>query len=128
MHPFIFWNFVKRRDLNRHFAKGVLFENFIINEILKNQLNRHLTPENYFWNAAGAYEIDLLLVVGGRLIPIEIKSGRTINNHFFDSLKYFQPLSGALPQDSYLVYGGDEVQKRSIANVLSWKNLDEIPL
>lgn len=114
--------------LNRHFAKGALFENFIINEILKNQLNRHLSPRNYFWNAAGAYEIDLLLEVGGRLIPIEIKSGRTINNHFFDGLKYFQPLSGALPQDSYLVYGGDEVQKRSIGNVLSWKNLDEVPL
>lgn len=115
-------------NLNRHFAKGALFENFIINEILKNQLNRHLAPRNYFWNAAGSYEIDFLMEVGGRLIPIEIKSGRTINSYFFDGLKYFQPLSGALPQDSYLVYGGDEVQKRSIANVLSWKNLNKIPL
>jgi hypothetical protein len=115
-------------DLSRHFAKGALFENFIINEILKNQLNQHLSPKNYFWNAAGSYEIDLLLDHGGRLLPVEIKSARTINNHFFDGLKYFQPISGASPLDSYLVYGGDEVQQRSIANVLSWKNLDKIPL
>ena len=115
-------------DLNRHFAKGALFENFVINEILKNQLNRNLSPKNYFWNVSGSYEIDFLLDQGGQLLPIEIKSSRTIGNHFFDGLKYFQNLSGALPTESYLVYGGDEVQKRNIAQVLSWKNLHEIPL
>lgn len=115
-------------ELNRHFAKGALFENFVINEILKNRLNRNLLPGHYFWSAAGAREIDLLLHQGGRLFPIEIKSGRTINTHFFDNLKYFQPLSGALPEESFLVYGGDEVQKRSLAQVLSWKNLQDIPL
>lgn len=115
-------------DLNRHFAKGALFENFIINEIYKNQINRNLLPKNYFWNVSGSYEIDLLLDKGGQLMPIEIKSGRTINNHFFDGLKYFQALSGVLPEQSYLVYGGDEVQKRSVGHVLSWQNLLEISL
>lgn len=115
-------------DLNRHFAKGALFENFIINEILKNNLNQNLPPRCYFWNAAGANEIDLLLDQGGRLFPIEIKSGRTLNDRFFDGLRYFQTVSGALPDESFLVYGGDEVQKRSLAQVLSWRNLHQIPL
>ncbi|MBI5915899.1 MAG: ATP-binding protein [Bacteroidetes bacterium] len=115
-------------DLNRHFAKGALFENFVVNEILKNHLNRNLHPRHYFWNAAGAHEIDLLLDKGGRLLPIEIKSGRTINPHFFDSLKYFQSLSGALPEDSILVYGGEETQKRSLAQVVGWRKLGDIPL
>ena len=115
-------------DLNRHFAKGALFENFIINEVLKNHLNQHLMPKHYFWNAAGAAEIDLLLDIGGQLFPIEIKSGRTINMSFFDSLKYFQPLSGATSEHSFLVYGGDEVQKRSLAQVLGWQHLDKIPI
>ncbi len=115
-------------DLNRHFAKGALFENFIINEIIKNHLNRQILPKHYFWNAAGVHEIDLVLDAGGKLFPIEIKSGRTINSNFFDGFKYFQPLSGATPEDSYLVYGGDEVQTRSIAHVLGWNNLDKIPI
>lgn len=115
-------------DLNRHFSKGALFENFVINEVLKNHLNRHLTPKHYFWNAAGAAEIDLLLDVGGQLLPIEIKSGKTINMHFFDGLKYFQPLSGATADNSFLIYGGDEVQKRSIAQVLGWQHIDKIPI
>lgn len=115
-------------DLNRHFAKGALFENFVITEIFKNQINKNITPKNYFWNAAGAYEIDLLLDQGSQLVPIEIKSARTINSQFFAAFTYFQPISGALTQNSYLIYGGSEKQKRSIAQVLSWENLDEIPL
>jgi uncharacterized protein len=115
-------------DLNRHFSKGALFENFIINEVLKNHLNRNIHAGQYFWNAAGAHEIDLLLDKGGRLFPIEIKSGRTLNSQFFDSLQYFQPLSGALPEESFLVYGGEEVQKRSTAQVLGWRHLEKIPL
>ncbi len=113
-------------DLNRHFAKGVLFENFIINEVLKNYLNKRLLPKHYFWNAAGSHEIDLLLDVGGRLLPVEIKSGRTINSSFFDGLKYFQPISKSLPEDSYLIYGGDEVQQRSVCHVIGWKDLEKI--
>lgn len=115
-------------DLNRHFAKGALFENLVINEIIKIRLNRNIQPRAYFWNAAGSHEIDLLLDQGGRLLPIEIKSGRTINTRFFDGLQYFQPLSGAKPEESYLVYGGDEVQTRSAAQVLSWRNLGEVPV
>ncbi|NUO01915.1 MAG: hypothetical protein HUU01_15025 [Saprospiraceae bacterium] len=95
---------------------------------MKNRLNRNLPPRHYFWNAAGAHEIDLLLDLGGRLFPIEIESGRTIVSNFFDGLKYFQPLAGALPEESFLIYGGDEVQQRSLAQVLSWKNLNHIPL
>lgn len=115
-------------DLNRHFAKGALFENFVINEILKNQYNRNLKPRPYFWIAAGNNEVDLLFDKAGELIPIEIKSGRTISANFFKSLRYFQTLSGALPENSFLVYGGDEVQQRSIVNILSWRQLGKIPL
>ena len=114
-------------DLNRHFAKGALFENFIITEHMKNCLNRNLPSRQYFWNAAGAHEIDLLLDKGGRLVPVEIKSGRTINSDFFDGLKYFQKQAGVSPADSFLVYGGDEVQDRSLAKVLGWKHLSAIP-
>lgn len=113
-------------DINRHFAKGALFENFIINEILKYNFNRNLHPGHYFWNAAGVNEIDLVLDKGGQLFPIEIKSGRTINPQFFDSLVYFQQVSGAIPENSFLVYGGDEVQERSLAQVLGWQHLEKI--
>lgn len=114
-------------ELNRHFAKGALFENLILNEVMKNQLNRDLPTNNYFWNAAGSHEIDLVMEVGGKMIAAEIKSGRTINSNFFNSLTYFQNASGTSPEDSYLIYGGDEVQNRSHAQVLNWNRLDLLP-
>jgi predicted AAA+ superfamily ATPase len=114
-------------ELNRHFAKGALFENLVLNEVLKNQLNRDLPANNYFWNAAGSHEIDLVMEVGGKLIAAEIKSGRTINSNFFNSLTYFQNASGLSPEDSYLIYGGEEVQKRSIVQILNWNHLDLLP-
>ena len=121
-------NLRKVEDLNLHFAKGALFENFVINEILKNHFNRNINPGHSFWQAAGSHEIDLILDKGGHLYPIEIKSGRTINTHFFDSLTYFQSLSGARPGESFIIYGGDEIQHRSLAHVLSWKNLNLVPV
>lgn len=121
-------NLRKVEDLNQHFAKGALFENFVINEILKNHYNRNLHPGHSFWQASGSHEIDLILDKGGHLYPIEIKSGRTINTRFFESLIYFQSLSGAKPEESFIVYGGDDIQLRSIVQVLSWRNINRIPV
>jgi len=114
-------------ELNRHFAKGALFENLVLNEVMKNQLNQDLPANIYFWNAASSHEIDLVMEVGGKLIAAEIKSARTINSNFFSSLTYFQNASGISSEDSYLIYGGEEVQKRSNAQVLNWNRLDLLP-
>jgi len=109
-------------ELSRYYAKGALFENFVINEIIKNHVNRHLRPGFYFWKDSSR-EIDLLLDQGGQLYPVALKSGRTINPDFFDGLKYFQALSGALPENCFLVYGGDEKQTRSVGKVVGWEEL-----
>lgn len=114
-------------ELNRHFAKGALFENLVLNEVMKNQLNQDLPANIYFWNAASSHEIDLVMEVGGKLIAAEIKSARTINSNFFSSLTYFQNASGISSEDSYLINGGEEVQKRSNAQVLNWNRLDLLP-
>lgn len=121
-------NIRKTEELNIHFAKGALFENFVINEILKNHYNRNLHPGHTFWHASGSHDIDLLLDKGGQLYPIEIKSGRTINPAFFDSMRYFQSLSAATSEHSYIIYGGDELQQRSQAQVVSWRDLDRLPV
>ena len=59
------------------------------------------------------------------LSPIEIKSGKTINTDFFEGLKYWNKLSKNIPENTFIIYAGNENQKRSLGNVLSWKNLDQ---
>ena len=115
-------------ELNRHFAMGALFENFVINEILKNHLNTHQSPRMYYFNASGNMEVDLVLEQGGRLIPIEMKASQTITTSFFKNLEKFSQLAKVPPQDRYLIYGGGEVQRRSAGHVISWRKLDQIPM
>ena len=45
------------------------------------------------------------------LIPIEIKSGKTITNDYFKGLKYWNNLTGY--KGGRIIYGGEDYQKRS---------------
>lgn len=111
-------------QLDTHFAKGALFENFIIVELLKNSLNRKANHKHYFWRDSNANEIDCIVDQGNRLIPLEIKSAQTINSSFFKGLDHFDSIFQT--KNKTLVYGGVENQKRSSYNILSWKSLSAI--
>jgi len=114
------------RQLDTHFARGPLFENFIIVETMKRMLNRGiLQPKLFFWRDSSGYEIDLLVERGGRIFPCEIKSGETVNDVFFKNLNVFNQISDTPASQSYLIYGGNENQDRSKAQVRSWKNLPD---
>jgi len=106
-----------------HSNRGNIFESFIISEIIKSFYNRDKVPNIYFWRDSSGNEVDCLIEKGQKLIPIEIKAGKTINSSFFDSLQYWGELSKTEAKDFFLVYAGDESQKRSVANVVSWSDL-----
>lgn len=114
------------KQLHDHFAKGALFENMVIADIMKNQINSSMRPQLYFWRDNTGNEIDCLLENASELIPIEIKSGKTIHEDFFKGLKYFQKLAGAKPKNSYLIYGGAESHTRSHGQVIGWNETDKI--
>lgn len=109
-------------NLETHFAKGPLFENLVISDLIKQAFNQGRQPHFYFWRDKGGHEIDLIIEEGQRLIPIEIKSGQTINSDFFKNINYWKNLTHS--EKAFLIYGGKEEQRRSAAHVISWKNLD----
>lgn len=110
-------------QLNTHFLKGGLFENFIINEFIKMRLNEGKSTNYFFWQSKDRKEIDLIIDNAGNLLPVEIKSGKTRNNSFFDNLLYWQKLSGEKSENLNVIYGGDEDVKTSAGNFVSWKNI-----
>ncbi len=110
-------------QLNTHFSKGGLFENFVINELRKNTLNRGERPGFYFWRQNEVHEVDLIIDLGTRLFAIEIKAGKTIQDDFFRGIRHFQAASGLPADDSFIIYGGSEQQNRSAATVLGWAKL-----
>jgi predicted AAA+ superfamily ATPase len=114
------------KQLATHYLKGGLFETFVLAEFFKHRLNRGLPPNCYFWRDKQGHEIDCLLEQTGHLIPIEIKAGKTVVEDYFKEIKYWQELSGGKPEHDWVVYGGEERQKRTYGQVTSWKNVDEI--
>jgi len=69
-------------------------------------------------------EIDLVEQQGQRLFPVEIKSADTLRSDFFKNLELFQKLSGARPEDCYLIYQGTENQDRSNGRVRGCRSFD----
>jgi uncharacterized protein len=108
-----------------HFARGMLFENLVIAELMKNRLNAGIRPDFYFWRDNSGNEVDLILDEGISQRAIEIKSSRVINADFFKGLDYWGKLSGAGPGDRFLVYGGHGRQQRSKGNVVGWNSVSE---
>lgn len=113
-------------QIQTHYSRGALFESMIIGEIMKKRLNRGKSAGVHFWRDKSGNEIDCLLESEGALLPIEIKSGRTISPDYFKGTNYFLKLAGKLASKPYVVYGGTENQQRTTANVVSWNCLEEL--
>lgn len=111
------------KDIQVHFAKGQLFENFIILEKLKQAWNSKSHDNFYFWRDRSGNEIDLLIERSNRLIAVEIKSGKTISSDFFNSLYQFIKDKNGIK--AYLIFGGTEIQKRSELTVLGFNHLNK---
>ena len=112
------------QDIQLHFAKGQLFENFIILEKMKRSLNFKTHENYYFWRDSSGNEVDLLIEDGLKLLAVEIKSSKTIHSDFFNNLTQFSKAApNAIP---FLIYGGNEYQKRTDATVIGFKQLNEI--
>lgn len=113
-------------QLNAHFAKGALFENMVIVDLLKQNLHKAATPAFYFWQDSNKREIDLLIEQGPLLKAIEIKAGKTINVAFTKNLKLFKNLAGSEKVELFMVYGGTAAQPRSDLQILPWDQTDAI--
>lgn len=110
-------------QLDNHFLKGALFENFVIVETIKQFHHRGIRPLCYFWRDNTGNEIDLLIEDGARLYPVEIKSGRTLHEDFFKNLQFFHKISGNPLEHGWVIYGGSEQQTRSYGNVAGWERM-----
>ncbi len=110
-------------ELANHYLKGPLFETLVISEIMKFYLNQGLKPNLYFWRDKVGLEVDCLIDHGVDVIPVEIKSSRTINSDYFNSLVKWNLLSNKNPSNSLLIYGGEENQKRTNGRVIGWSRI-----
>jgi hypothetical protein len=109
-------------DLATHAARGAIFETWVVSEALKNYYNRGAEPDLYFWRDSAGHEVDLLIDMGAKQIPIEVKSGQTVASDFFTDLDYWQDLAGQAAGGAVLVYGGESTFRRQGVSVVPWSD------
>ena len=110
-------------QVSSHFLRGGLFENMVINEFVKDALNKGNEPELTFWRDKTGNEVDLLRQDGNKQIAYEIKSGATFSSDYFSNLGLWVRLSGATSEQCNVIYGGEKNLKTSQGEVISWNNL-----
>ncbi len=101
---------------------GALFENMVVVDIIKQLKAQGLNYSLTFFRDSNKNEVDLIIELGDKIIPIEIKASETMNNSFFDTITWFTK-QVENSQKPIIVYGGNQTQKRTLGNVVSWKNL-----
>lgn len=103
-----------------HAFRGHVFETWVISELIKGRRNRGLRENIFFWRDNTGHEIDCVIDQGDSLIPLEIKSGKTVSSDFFKGLTYWSKISGKYTERMYIVYAGSMDQPRKKGQVLSW--------
>ncbi|HLB40167.1 MAG TPA: ATP-binding protein [Candidatus Babeliales bacterium] len=107
--------------------RGHLFECLMITDFYKQFYNAGRTPRLYFWRDKNGYtEVDCLVALGTRLIPIEIKAAVTVRLELFAPLDRWNALAQTDPAHGYLIYAGDEVQPRRNGQLTAWHAADQI--
>ena len=113
-------------QVRTYHAKGALFENLIINELIKANPHHGRNPRFYFWQNKTKQGIDLVIDHPEGPVPYEIKSGMTMNESYFTNLKYWQKLTGDVSGDLNVIYGGDANLNAKPRNFISWRSLKDI--
>lgn len=111
-------------DLENHYAKGSIFENLIVLELLKNSINESTKSKLYFWRDATHNEVDLIIETGNEIEAFEIKSSKTINQSFFKGLDYFKKINNYA--NLGVIYGGSESQKRTNYDIYTLTDLPKL--
>ncbi|PKL12927.1 MAG: AAA family ATPase [Spirochaetae bacterium HGW-Spirochaetae-8] len=99
-------------QMNRDPLMGNLFENMIVMEAVKARYNAGKADHLFFFRNSNGLEVDLLFEHQRKIIPYEVKSGRTMDEKHTLNLKKF---SANYPNDvanaGGVIYSGDSIDR-----------------
>jgi len=77
--------------LDNRMDKGMLFENYIYNELQNN-----FEGKINYWRTTGKAEVDFIMQLNNELIPVEVKSQTKIRRSYRSFLKTYKPKTGVV--------------------------------
>ncbi len=74
-------------ELETWARRGASFEGLVIEELAALASERLVRPELFFWRTQAGAEVDLLIVAGRRILPVEIKLAAAVGPHELRGLR-----------------------------------------
>jgi hypothetical protein len=94
----------------------------VIEELAGLAAQRLVRPELFFWRTQAGAEVDLLIIEGRRILPIEIKLGAAINHHAVAGLRQCMKDLGL--RRGWVITSGRERQRLSPEiEIIPWAEL-----
>jgi len=110
-------------QVETHYLRGALFENGVILEEVKISFHAGKRPRLFFWRDHRGREIDLIQETAEGMQATEIKSGATVQENHFETLRWFSETAQDSVVKARLVYGGERNTARGEIEVISWRSL-----
>ncbi len=98
---------------------GALFEGLVVSEAYKVFALRGQPADLYFWRSHDGLEVDLLIRIGVRLYPVEIKLTATPSSGHLRPLERFKTLAGSLAAETGILVCRVPETKRLPSNNLA---------
>ena len=112
-------------QVNGHPLVGSIFENLIVSELIKAQLNKGQKPNFFFFRDSSGLEVDLIHEDGIVPRPIEIKSAITYTPALYKSLQKFCSLEPTAVEPT-LIYGGADMGTLQGIRIVSYRKVAEM--
>ena len=111
-------------QLDVHPLRGSLFENMVVNELIKQKLNRGQQPQLYFYRDQQQHEVDILEEMpDGSLNAYEVKSAMTYRQDFFKHLTYIRDILGDKIVSTKVIYDGTQENNQDFEGIINFRNL-----
>lgn len=111
------------KTLQSHYAVGSIFENMVIVEVEKTLKNAAIVAKTYFYRDSNGNEVDLLIEVGEKIIPVEIKLSHTFSTDFLHGIEYWRNLDDTNGY-GWVVYPG-ETMKVGGYELVNWVDVSK---
>lgn len=112
-------------QLEGHPLRGALFENLVVNNMMKHGLNQGLKEQLFFYRDKTGREIDLLHETATGIRAFEIKAGMTYHPDYMRHIAYLKDLLGDRLEASAVVYTGDTELPSRQGAVVNYRNFPE---
>ena len=114
-------------QLRNHPLRGPIFETWVVSEIAKHRTNRGEMGGLSFYRDRNGAEADLVIEHPSHIALVEAKSANTASSSLFNSIGRVQKHLTRLPLPTsvFVVYGGNERQRRTRGSLIPWRDLHE---